>query len=86
MEPLYLETDGLVGDLGWIDVAVPLATVTIPCITKIILKIIEKHNTAKVSCGDIVVENISAKDVPNVLEKMSAMAIKLSKVKANECK
>lgn len=86
LDTTYTESDGLIGGPVWLDVAVPLVAAALPCITKIVVKLIEKHNTAKISCGEITVENIAAKDVQKTLEKMFAMSSPNNKGKKNGSK
>jgi len=73
------ESDGLIGSSELLDVVIPLAVATIPCLTKILLKLIEKCGPTKVSCGDITVESVSQKDVSKVLDKMCDLQKKMNK-------
>lgn len=84
LDVTFAESDGLAGSSEWLEVAVPLSAAAIPFITKIIIKLIEKHGSTKITCGDMTVENISPKDVTKVLNKMCATRQKLQCQKSDE--
>jgi hypothetical protein len=82
----FSEADGLVGGAEWLQVAIPLATISIPCITKVLLKVIDKYGPTKVIFGDVEIENVRQKDVPKILNKMCALQQRLnnSTAKSND--
>lgn len=67
----FVEIDGLIGGSEWLNVMIPLVTISIPYIAKIIMKIIDKNGPAKISCGEIIVEKVPQKDVLKVLNKIA---------------
>lgn len=74
----FSETDGLIGGGEWLQVVIPLATVSIPCLTKILVKLIDKYGPTKVTCGEITIDNVRQKEVPEVLKKMYDLQQKLN--------
>lgn len=69
----FVETDGLIGGAEWLNVMIPLATISIPYIAKIIMKIIDQYGPTKISCGQIVIDKVPQKDVLKVLNKLANM-------------
>lgn len=69
----FVETDGLIGGSEWLNVMIPLATISIPYIAKIIMKIIDQNGPTKISCGEIVVDKVPQKDVLKVLNKIASI-------------
>lgn len=74
----FSETDGFIGGDEWLQVVIPLATVSIPCLTKILIKLIDKYGPTKVTCGEITIDKVRQKEVPEVLEKMNDLQQKLN--------
>lgn len=70
ISPIISQTDGLIGNPEWWEIAIPFATATIPYITKILLKLIDNYGPTSITCGDITVEKVPQKDVHSVLQKL----------------
>lgn len=75
----FVETDGLIGGAEWLNVVIPLVTISIPYIAKIIMKIIDQNGPTKISCGEIVVDKVPQKDVLKVLNKIASIQDKREK-------
>lgn len=73
LDAKFVETDGLIGGSEWLNVMIPLVTVSIPYIAKIIMKVIDQNGPTKISCGEIVVDKVPQKDVLNVLNKIASI-------------
>lgn len=70
ISPVFSQTDGLIGNPEWWEVAIPFATATIPYITKILLKIIENNGPTSITYGDITIEKVPQKDIRMILQRL----------------
>lgn len=70
LEVSFCETDKLTGGEVLLSVGVPILTVTVPCVAKILTKLIEQNGPTSVSCGSVKIDKVKQKEVLKVLEKI----------------
>lgn len=73
ISPIFSQTDGLFGNPEWWEIMIPLVSAAIPCITKILLKIIDNHGPTSITYGEITIDKVAQKDVPATLQKLSRL-------------